>query len=219
MERWRGARYNISRFVLSCLYLKLFWVVSMMLYWHAGCFIESTLCWRFDLLMLLITALLGIMPQVLSVVSNANNFIVVKIDMGFYCNLVFSEGESQGFLNLNFSKIFSNAHLMGHVLVNISSWAWSLNQRLKILSHEADLGLSEYFEERWMPGDLVWWMVSWVTMAGPESGDRCQVKSAANPPFPLPASAGDWQVVTLLVNFSHTSTNPCPAFRSKYVHE
>ena len=71
--------------------------------------------------MLLIPALLGIMPQVLSVVSNANNFIVVKIDMGFYCNLVFSEGESQGFLNLNFSKIFSNAHLMGHVLVNISS--------------------------------------------------------------------------------------------------
>ena len=66
----------------------------------------------------------------------------------------------------------------------------------------------------WSPG-----LVSGVTMepGTAVSGQKCRQQ------YPGPASLawilGDGQVVTLLVHFSHTSANACPAFRSKHVRK
>ena len=159
-----------------------------------------------------------------------NNFIVVKIDRVYHCNLAFSKGESLGGLQqiIQLSQLLrkSNACLMRQLLCGVHEifhwrkWAPLLRENIKIWgSHSFFMLCTEYF---W--GEMNAWSLGLVSES--QWRGRVGVRSKVPPSLLLPSlswpglsglETGDWQVVTLLVHFSHTSTNTCPAFRSEYV--
>ena len=133
-----------------------------------------------------------------------NNFIVVKIDRVYHCNLAFSKGESLGGLQqiIQLSQLLrkSNACLMRQLLCGVHEifhwrkWAPLLRENIKIAwgSHGFFMLCTEYF---W--GEMNAWSPGLVSESQWRGRGWCQVKSAAKPPPPLslmarPLWPGNW---------------------------
>ena len=148
-----------------------------MLYWHAGCFIEPTLCGRFDRSCFSVLHYARGTQMLLT-----NNFIVVKIDWVYYCNLAFWKGESLGGLQqiIQLGRLFSES--------NVCLMWW------QVCFGENECSFLNIMRDSWKHIFMLCWiflerdeclvpgpgLVSGVTMGrGLVSGQKCRQASAS----------------------------------------